>query len=146
MDLGKHARKNENSLAKLMSRIIPHMGAHIRANHFLCFQTQLGYRPNEPITLEEVSEVIPMIIQQGWLKPRPRGDYEEYLSGGNLHLITKGFKGKSRLRALWDITGYALQGGTWTSHTYGGNVSLPDGYLLEYEGTKGPSYTPGNRR
>ena len=115
MDVGKHARKNENSLAKLMSRIIPHMGAHIRAYHFLCFQTQVGYRPNEPITLEEVSEVIPMIIQQGWLKPSPRGDYEEYLSGGNLHLITKGFKGKSKLRALWDITGYALQGGTWTN-------------------------------
>ena len=51
MDLGKHARKDENSLAKLMSRIIPHMGAHLRAYHFLCFQTQLGYRPNEQITL-----------------------------------------------------------------------------------------------
>ena len=34
---------------------------------------------------------------------------------GNLHLINKGLKGKSRLRALWDITGYALQGGTWTN-------------------------------
>ena len=115
MELGKHARRNENSLAKLMSRIIPHMGAHIRAYRFLCFQTQLGYRPNDPITLDEVSEVIPMIIQQGWLKPRPRGDYEEDLSGGNLHLIAEGFKGKSRMRALWDITGYALQGGTWTN-------------------------------
>ena len=81
MNVGKHARRNENSLAKLMSRIIPHMGAHIRAYHFLCFQTQLGYRPNEPILLEEVSEVIPMIIQQGWLKPSPRGDYDECLSG-----------------------------------------------------------------
>ena len=115
MELGKHARRNENSLAKLMSRIIPHMGAHIRAYRFLCFQTQLGYRPNDPITLDEVSEVIPMIIQQGWLKPRPRSDYEEYLSGGNLHRIAEGFKGKSRMRALWDITGYALQAGTWTN-------------------------------
>ena len=115
MELGTHARKNESSLAKHMSKLIPHMGAHIRAYRFLCFQTQLGYRPNDPITLDEVSEVIPMIIEQGWLKPRPRGDYEEYLSGGNLHKITKGFKGKSRLRALWDITGYALQAGTWTN-------------------------------
>ena len=115
MDLGKHERKNENSLAKLMSRIITHMGAHIRAYRFLCFQTQLGYRQNDPITLDEVSEVIPMIIQQVWLTPRPRSDYEEYLTGGNLHKIAKGFKGKSKLRALWDITGYALQGGTWTN-------------------------------
>ena len=115
MDLGTHARKNENSLAKLMSRMIPHMGAHIRAYHFLCFQTQLGYRNNDKITLDEVSEVIPMIIQQGWVKPRPREAYEKYLTGGNLHLITDAFKGKAKLRALWDITGYALQGGTWTN-------------------------------
>ena len=55
-----------------------------------------------------------MIIEQGWLKPRPRSDYEGYLSGGNLHKI-EGLKGKSKLRALWDITGYALQAGTWTN-------------------------------
>ena len=114
MELGRQ-RKDESALAKLMSRIIPHMGAHIRADHFLCFQTQIGYRSNEQITLDEVSEVIPMIIQQGWLNPRPRGDYDKYLSGGNLHLIAEDFKGKSRLRAVWDITGYALQGGTWTN-------------------------------
>ena len=29
LDLPCHARKNENALAKLMSRLIPHMGAHI---------------------------------------------------------------------------------------------------------------------
>ena len=61
--------------------------------------------------------MIPIIIQQGWLKPRPRGDYDKYLSGGNLHLITNDFKGKGQLRALWDITGYALQEGTWTNPT-----------------------------
>ena len=115
MELGMHPRKDENSLAKLMSRIIPHMGAHMRAYQFLCFQTQIGHRSNEQITLDEVSEVIPVIIQQGWLNPSPRSDYHEYLSGGNLHLLEKGFKGKSRLRALWDITGYALQGGIWTN-------------------------------
>ena len=38
-----------------------------------------------------------------------------YLSGGNLHKIAEGFKGKGRLRALWDITGYALHAGTWTN-------------------------------
>ena len=144
MHLGEHARRNENSLAKLMSKIIPHMGANIRAYRFLCFQTQLGYRPNDPITLEEVSEVIPMIIEQGWLKPRPRGDYEEYLSGGNLHKI-ESLKGKSKLRALWDITGYALQA-NMDKPTYGGDASLSDGYLLEHEGTNCPSYTPRDRR
>ena len=117
LDLVFHARRDENALAKLMSKLIPHMGAHIRAYHFLCFQTQIGYRNNEQITLDEVEKVIPMIIKQGWLKPRPRGDYDKYLSGGNLHLITNDFKGKGRLRALWDITGYALQEGTWTNPT-----------------------------
>ena len=34
-----------------------------------------------------------------------------------MHLITNDFKGKGRLRALWDITGYALQEGTWTNPT-----------------------------
>ena len=58
-----------------------------------------------------------MVIQQRWLKPSPRSDYDKYLSGGNLHFITKDFKGKGRLRALWDITGYALQKGTWTNPT-----------------------------
>ena len=117
LDLVQYARKDENALAKLMSRIIPHMGAHLRAYHFLCFQTQIGYRNNVQITLSEVAEVIPMIIKQGWLKPRPRSDYDKYLMGGNLHLITKDFKGKGRLRALWDITGYALQEGMWTNPT-----------------------------
>ena len=39
LDLTCHSRQGENALAKLMSRLIPHMGAHIRAYHFLCFQT-----------------------------------------------------------------------------------------------------------
>ena len=55
MDLACKDRKDENALARLMSRLIPHMGAHIRAYHFLCFQTQIGYRDNEPITLDEVA-------------------------------------------------------------------------------------------
>ena len=92
-------------------------GANIRAYHFLCFQTQIGYRQNDPITLTEVEEVIPMVIQQGWLTPETRGTYDKYLSGGNLHLITDDFRGKGRLKALWDITGYALQEGMWTNPT-----------------------------
>ena len=132
-------RKDEHALARIMSRLIPHMGAHIRAYHFLCFQTQIGYRDNEQITLNEVAEVIPMIIQQGWLKPRPRGDYDKYLSGGNLHLITKDFKGKGRLRALWDITGYALQEGTWTNPT---TVEMYFYQLAVFWGMKAPKELP----
>ena len=117
LDLACWARKDEGAFARIMSRMIPHMGAHIRAYHFLCFQAQIGYRGSEQISLDEVAEVIDLVIQQGWFKPAPRSDYDKYLSGGNLHLITKEFKGKARLRALWDITGYALQEGTWTNPT-----------------------------
>ena len=117
LDLACFARKDEGAFAKIMSRMIPHMGAHIRAYHYLCFQAQTGYRGSEQITLDEVAEVITSVIQQGWLKPAPRSDYDKYLSGGNLHLIADDFKGKGRLRALWDITGYALQEGTWTKPT-----------------------------
>ena len=117
LDLVCFARKDESAFARIMLRMIPHMGAHIRAYHFLCFQAQIGYRGSEQISLNEVAEVITMVIQQGWLKPGPRSDYDKYLSGGNLHLITKDFRGKGRLRALWDITGYALQEGTWTNPT-----------------------------
>ena len=122
-----------------MSRVIPHMGAHLRAYHFLCFQTQIGYRDNRQITLSEVAEVMPMSIQQGWLKPRPRGDYDKYLAGGNLHLITKDFKGKGRLRALWDITGYALQEGMWTNPT---TVEMHSYQLAVFWGMKAPKELP----
>ena len=115
MDLACLERSDENVLAEPMSRMIPHMGAHIRAYHFLCFQTQLGHRSNDPITMTEIEEVIPMVIQQGWNKPEKPDDYEKYLSGGNLHLITNDFRGKGRLKALWDITSYALQRGTWSN-------------------------------
>ena len=60
--------------------------------------------------------------------------------------ITKGFKGKSRLRALWDITGYALQGGTWT------NPPTVEMYLYQMatfwsmKAPTSPSYAPWNRR
>ena len=87
LDLACYARPDEDELAKPMSKLIPHMGAHIRAYHFLCFQTQLGYRDNVQITLDEVAKVIPMIIEQRRLKPRPRSDYDKYLTGGNLNQI-----------------------------------------------------------
>ena len=82
-----HVRKDGNALAERMSRMITHMGANIRAYHFLCFQTQLGYRKNDPITLVEVQEVMPMVIKQGWLTPATRDTYDKYWSGGNLHLL-----------------------------------------------------------
>ena len=117
LDLACWPRNDEGAFARIMSRMIPHMGAHIRAYHFLCFQAQIGYRGSEQISLNEVAEVITLVLQQGWFKPAPRSDYDKYLSGGNLHLLANDFKGKARLRALWDITGYALQEGTWTNPT-----------------------------
>ena len=116
IDLCHQMRKDENALAELISRMITHMGANIRACHFLCFQTQLGYRKNEPITLAEVKEVIPSVIDQGWVNPASRDTYEKHLaSDGNMHSLADDFKGKGRLKALWDVTGYALQGGMWTN-------------------------------
>ena len=94
LDLCHHTRCDENGLARLMSRLITHMGANIRAYHFLCFQKRLGLRENEPIALAEVKELTPMIVEQGWLKAAPRETYEKYLKGGNLHLLTEDFRGK----------------------------------------------------
>ena len=84
---------------------------------FLVFSDTDWLQKNDPITLTEVGEVIPMIILQGWLQPVARDKYDKYLSGGNLHLITNDFRGKGRLKALWDITGYAVQEGMWTNPT-----------------------------
>ena len=86
-----------------------------------------------------------MIIKQGWLKPRPRSEYDKYLTGGNLHLVTNDFKGKCRLRAVWDITGYALQEGTWTNPTTVEMYLYQLASFLEHEGTKGASDTSRNR-
>ena len=80
-----------------------------------------------------------MIIQQGWLTPKARDDYDKYLSGGNLHLITDDFKGKGRLRALWDITGYALQEGTWTNPT---TVEMYRYQLAAFWSMKAPKELP----
>ena len=77
----------------------------------------MGFRKNEPITLAEVKEVIPLVIKQGWLAPASRETYNKYLSGGNTNLLIEDFKGKGRLKALWDITGYALQEAMWISPT-----------------------------
>ena len=87
-------RKDEHALTEVMSRTITHMDANIQAYHFLCFQTQLGYRKNAPITLAEVREVIPSVINQGWVNPASRGTCDKYLTGGNMHLLTDDFKGK----------------------------------------------------
>ena len=94
-------RNNESALVGVMSRMITHMGAHIRANHFLFFQSQLGYRKNEPITLEEVKGVIPQIVKRQWLNPAPRDEiYDKYMRGGNLKQPTEDFKGRGKLKAL----------------------------------------------
>ena len=37
IDLRHHMRRGEDTLAELMSRTVTHVGANLRAYHFLCF-------------------------------------------------------------------------------------------------------------
>ena len=122
LDLACWARKDEGAFARIMSRMIPHMGAHIRAYHFLCFQAQLA-------------EVITMVIQQGWFKPGSRSDSDKYLSGGNLHLIAKDFKRKGTPESIMGYYRICSSGRNMDKSHYGGDVLLPTSSLLEHEGT-----------
>ena len=80
VDLRHFMLNNKNALTGVMSRMVTHMGANFRAYRFLCFQTELGCRKNESITLAEVKEVIP----QRWIKPAPREKHAKYLQSGNV--------------------------------------------------------------
>ena len=78
-----------------------------------------------------------MVIEQGWLKPRLRSDYDKYLTGGNFHLLTEDFKGKARC-----ALGYyriCPSGRNMDKSHIGGDVPVSIGSLLEHESTKGAS-------
>ena len=79
--------------------VVAHTGANLRAYHFLCFQTQLGYRENEPITLTAVSDVIPSVIELGWVNPAPRETYSKYLDG-DMNVIADDMRGKKTERIM----------------------------------------------
>ena len=66
----------------------------------------------ERITLLEVKEVLDHIVEWKWVNPSPISAYLKYLpsSGGDLNAITTDFRGRRRLKVLWVVTGYEVQG------------------------------------
>ena len=106
----------ENSLFTHMAILNTQMGANLRAYHYLRNQELLGVKPVEKITLLQVKEVIDKVVDSKWLNPAAATEYLKYLpsAGGDLQAITDDFKGKKRLRVLWDVTGYEVARASWS--------------------------------
>ena len=106
----------ENSLFTHMAILNTQMGANLRAYHYLRNQELLGMKPVEKITLLQVKEVIDTVIDAKWLNPASANTYLKYLpsAGGDLRAITDEYKGKKRLRVLWDVTGYEVARASWS--------------------------------
>ena len=109
-------KATENSLFTHMGVLNTQMGANLRAYHYLRNQELLGMKPVEKITLLQVKEVIDKVVDSKWLNPPAATEYAMYLpsAGGNLDAITDKFKGRKRLRVLWDVTGYEVARGSWS--------------------------------
>ena len=109
-------KATENSLFSHMAILTTQMGANLRAYHYLRNQEILGMKPVEKITLLQVKEVIDTVVDSKWLDPPAATEYLDYLSsaGGDLHAIPTKYKGKKRLRALWDVTGYEVAKASWS--------------------------------
>ena len=109
-------KATENSLFTHMAVLNTQMGANLRAYHYLRNKELLGMKPVEKITLLQVKEVIDKVIDTRWLNPPAANDYLKYLpsAGGDLHAIPDDFKGKKRLRVLWDVIGYEVAKGSWS--------------------------------
>ena len=109
-------KATENSLFTHMAILNTQMGANLRAYHYLRNQEILGMKPVEKITLLQVKEVIDKAIDSKWLNPAAATAYLKYLpsAGGDLQAITDDFKGKERLRVLWDVTGYEVARASWS--------------------------------
>ena len=92
------------------------MGANLRAYHYLRNQELLGMKSVEKITLLQVKEVIDKVVDSKWVNPASISSYLKYLpsAGGDLRGITEDFKGKKRLRVLWDVTGYEVAKASWS--------------------------------
>ena len=114
--VAKMLKATENSLFTHMAVLNTQMGANLRAYHYLRNQELLGMKPVERITLLQVKEVIDQVVDSKWLNPPAATEYTKYLpsEGGNLDAILDKFKGKKRLRALWDVTGYEVARGSWS--------------------------------
>ena len=100
-------KASEASLFPHMAMLSTQMGANLRAYHFLRNQEILGMKPVERITLLEVKEVLDHIGEWKWVSPAPVSTYLKHLPSceGDLKAITKDFRGRKRLKALWDVTG-----------------------------------------
>ena len=109
-------KATENSLFTHMAILTTQMGANLRAYHYLRNQELVGMKSVEKITLLQVKEVIDKVVDSKWLDPAAISAYLKYLpsAGGDLKAITEDFKGRKRLRVLWDVTGYEVAMASWS--------------------------------
>ena len=109
-------KATENSLFTHMAILNTQMGANLRAYHYLRNQELLGMKSVEKITLLQVKEVIDRVVDSKWVNPAPPTTYLKYLpsAGGDLKSITDDYKGRKRLRVLWDVTGYEVARASWS--------------------------------
>ena len=99
-----------------MALLATQMGANLRAFHFLRNQELLGMKPVKKITLLQVKEQIDQIVEWKWVKPAPISAYLKYLpsAGGDMSAILSDFKGRKRLKVLWDVTGCEVAKASWS--------------------------------
>ena len=109
-------KATEDSLFSHMAILNTQMGANLRAYHFLRNQELLGMKSVKKITLLEVKEVLDQIVEWKWVSPKSISSYSKYLpsQGGNLNAIVSDFKGRKRVKALWDVTGYEVAKASWS--------------------------------
>ena len=109
-------KATENSLFTHMAILNTQMGANLRAYHYFRNQELLGMKPVEKITLLQVKEVIDKVVDSKWVSPASVNTYLKYLpsAGGGLQAITEDFKGRKRLKVLWDVTGYEVAQASWS--------------------------------
>ena len=114
--IGEVLKASEASLFLHVSILVTQMGANLRAYHFLHNQEILGLKKVERITLLEVKEVLDQIVEWKWVNPAPLSQYEKYLpaSGGDLNMTANDFKGRKRLKVLWEVTGYEVARASWS--------------------------------
>ena len=114
--MGEGLRATEASLFSHMSILVTQRGANLRAYHFLRNQEILGFRKSERITFLDVKEVVYHIVEWKWVSPAPFSRYEKYFSSKSLdlNLVVDDFKGRKRLKALWEVTGSAVAQSSWS--------------------------------
>ena len=112
----KILKSTEDSLFGHMAILNTQMGANLRAYHFLRNQEFLGTKPVKKITLLQVKEVVDQIVEWKWVNPAPISSYSKYLPSarGDMTAITSDFRGRKRLKVLWDVTGYEVAKASWS--------------------------------